>query len=52
MIKTSAVLCGVESLLSGCSAVIDHLFVRDLDDLAAAVEGYKASARLLTLSEA
>lgn len=44
MIKISAVLCGVESMLSGCSAVLDHLFVRDLDDIAAAVEGYKASA--------
>lgn len=42
MIKISAILCGVESMLSGCSAVLDHLFVRNLDDMAAAVEGYKA----------
>jgi len=34
--------CGVESLLSGCTAVMDHLFIRNMEDLAAAVDAYKA----------
>lgn len=38
----SAMHCAVESLLSGCSAVLDHLFVRNMEDLAAAVDAYKA----------
>jgi len=38
----SAMHCGVESLMSGCTAVLDHLFVRHMDDLAAAVDAYKA----------
>jgi len=41
-LKLSAIMGGVESLLSGCTAVIDHVFIRDLDDMAAVVEGYKA----------
>mmetsp|Transcript_87155 Transcript_87155/g.154307 ORF Transcript_87155/g.154307 Transcript_87155/m.154307 type:complete len:580 (+) Transcript_87155:60-1799(+) len=38
----SAMHCGVESLLSGCTAVLDHLFIRNMEDLAAAVDAYKA----------
>lgn len=38
----SAMHCGVEALLSGCTAILDHLFVRHLDDLKAAVQAYKA----------
>ncbi|KAG8459120.1 hypothetical protein KFE25_002527 [Diacronema lutheri] len=38
----SAMLCGVEALLSGCTAVLDHLFIRDAGDMAAAVAAYRA----------
>ena len=38
----SAIHCGVESLLSGCTAILDHLFIRHLDDLDCAVKAYKA----------
>lgn len=38
----SAIHCGVEALLSGCTAILDHLWVRHLDDLDAAVKAYKA----------
>ena len=41
-IGLSAMMCGAESLLSGCTAIMDHLLIRDLDDLAAAVSAYKA----------
>ena len=41
-IGISAAHAGVEALLSGCTAVMDHLFIRDIDDLAAAVAAYKA----------
>lgn len=41
-IGLSAMLCGVEALLSGCTAILDHLFIRSLDDLEAAVNAYKA----------
>lgn len=41
-IGLSAMMCGAESLLSGCTAIMDHLLIRNLDDLAAAVSAYKA----------
>ena len=37
----SALHCGVEALLSGCTAIMDHLFIRSLDDLGAAVDAYR-----------
>ena len=42
MVGLSALHCGVEALLSGCTAIMDHLYIRDLDDLAAAVAAYRA----------
>ena len=33
----SAMHCGVESLLSGCTAIMDHVLVRHMDDLASVV---------------
>mmetsp|Transcript_26946 Transcript_26946/g.62088 ORF Transcript_26946/g.62088 Transcript_26946/m.62088 type:complete len:588 (+) Transcript_26946:74-1837(+) len=41
-IGVSAMLCGVEALLSGCTAILDHLFIRNCEDMAAAVAAYKA----------
>lgn len=41
-IGISAIHCGVESLLSGCTAIMDHVFVRHMDDLASVVDAYKA----------
>ena len=41
-IAVSAMHCGVEALLSGTTAIMDHLLIRDLDDLDAAVQAYKA----------
>ena len=41
-IGLSAMVCGAESMLSGCTAIMDHLLIRDLDDLDAAVQAYKA----------
>jgi guanine deaminase len=41
-IGTSALHCGVEAMLSGCTAILDHLSVRHLDDIAAAVKAYQA----------
>ena len=41
-IGVSALHCGVESLLSGCTAILDHLAVRNLEDLEAAVKAYRA----------
>lgn len=38
----SALHTGVECLLSGVSAIVDHLFVRHLEDVAEAVRAYKA----------
>ena len=38
----SAFHCGVESLLSGCTAIMDHLLVRHIGDLEAAIAAYKA----------
>jgi len=38
----SALHCGVESILSGCTAIMDHLYVRNIDDIGAAVNAYKA----------
>jgi cytosine/adenosine deaminase-related metal-dependent hydrolase len=38
----SALHTGVECLLSGVSAIMDHLFVRHLEDVAEAVKAYKA----------
>lgn len=37
----SALHAGLEAMLSGCTAVMDHLFVRDIEDLEAAVNAYK-----------
>jgi hypothetical protein len=41
-IAVSAMHCGVEALLTGATAIMDHLLVRNMDDLAAAVAAYKA----------
>lgn len=41
-VGVSAMLCGVEALLSGCTAVQDHLWIRHADDMGAAVAAYKA----------
>uniref|UniRef100_A0A7S4ET46 Amidohydrolase-related domain-containing protein n=1 Tax=Chrysotila carterae TaxID=13221 RepID=A0A7S4ET46_CHRCT len=38
----SALHCGLESLLSGCTTVLDHIMIRNLDDLAAVAQAYKA----------
>lgn len=38
----SALLCGAESMLSGCTAIMDHIAIRHLDDLDAIVRAYKA----------
>lgn len=38
----SAIHCGAEAMLSGCTAIMDHLFARNADDVGAAVQGYKA----------
>ena len=40
--KVSALHCGVEALLSGCTALMDHTFVRNIDDIEATVNAYKA----------
>ena len=37
----SALHAGLEALLSGCTAVMDHLFVRNIADVEAAVNAYK-----------
>jgi hypothetical protein len=37
----SALHTGTESMLSGCTAIMDHLFVRDINDIGAAVKAYK-----------
>lgn len=41
-VAVSAMHCGVESLLSGTTAVMDHLLCRDLADVEAAVAAYRA----------
>ncbi|EKX47229.1 hypothetical protein GUITHDRAFT_107140 [Guillardia theta CCMP2712] len=41
-IGLSAMLCGVEALMSGCTVVLDHLLIRNLEDLEQAVQAYKA----------
>jgi len=41
-VAMSALHCGVEALLSGCTAILDHLFIRDMEDLDAAVQAYRA----------
>jgi len=38
----SALLSGVEALLSGCTVVQDHIFVRHADDCAAVAAAYRA----------
>ena len=38
----SALLCGVESMLSGCTAILDHVFVRHIEDIGAVVSAYRA----------
>eukprot|EP00977_Amphora_coffeiformis_P022761 scaffold11454_cov168-Amphora_coffeaeformis.AAC.11 len=40
--SVSALHCGVEAVLSGCTAVMDHIFVRHIDDIQATVNAYKA----------
>mmetsp|Transcript_42946 Transcript_42946/g.78045 ORF Transcript_42946/g.78045 Transcript_42946/m.78045 type:complete len:569 (-) Transcript_42946:49-1755(-) len=40
-VGVSALHCGVETLLSGCTAILDHVFIRHLDDLDALVRAYK-----------
>ena len=41
-VAVSAMHCGVEALLTGATAIMDHLLCRDIDDVAAAVAAYKA----------
>lgn len=41
-IAVSAMHCGVEALLTGATAIMDHLLCRDIHDVAAAVAAYKA----------
>eukprot|EP00270_Netrium_digitus_P000848 TRINITY_DN10968_c0_g1_i1.p1 TRINITY_DN10968_c0_g1~~TRINITY_DN10968_c0_g1_i1.p1 ORF type:complete len:549 (-),score=133.29 TRINITY_DN10968_c0_g1_i1:205-1851(-) len=41
MVYLSSLHMGVETLMSGGTAVIDHLFVRDMADLEAAVKAYE-----------
>eukprot|EP00756_Hemistasia_phaeocysticola_P032150 Hpha_TRINITY_DN16394_c1_g8::TRINITY_DN16394_c1_g8_i1::g.58927::m.58927 len=38
----SALMCGVESLLSGCTGVLDHVFVRGIEDVEEVVAAYRA----------
>ena len=38
----SALHAGLESILGGCTAILDHLFVRHLEDIEEAVKAYKA----------
>ena len=40
-IGVSALHAGLEAMLSGCTAVMNHLFVRNIDDVEAAVQAYK-----------
>jgi 5-methylthioadenosine/S-adenosylhomocysteine deaminase len=42
MIAISALLCGIETLLSGSTVIMDHLLCRNLEDVEAAVTAYKA----------
>ena len=42
MVAISALLCGIETLMSGSTVVMDHLFVRHIEDVEAAVTAYKA----------
>ena len=37
----SALHCGLECMLSGCTAIMDHPFVRNINDIEAIVEAYK-----------
>mgnify|MGYP003338749355 CR=1 FL=1 len=37
----SALHTGIESMLSGCTAIMDHFFARNLEDIDAAVAAYK-----------
>ena len=41
-IGLSALHAGVEAMLSGCTAIMDHLYVRNLEDIEQAVKAYKA----------
>lgn len=38
----ASLACGTEALLSGCTAILDHLFVRNIDDIGAASRAYRA----------
>uniref|UniRef100_A0A7S3K242 Amidohydrolase-related domain-containing protein n=1 Tax=Aureoumbra lagunensis TaxID=44058 RepID=A0A7S3K242_9STRA len=40
-IELAALQCGIESMLSGCTAILDHLYVRTVDEVGIAVESYK-----------
>jgi len=42
MIALSSLLCGIETLLSGSTVIMDHLLCRNIDDVEAAVTAYKA----------
>ena len=33
MVAISALLCGIETLMSGSTVVMDHLFVRHIEDV-------------------
>ena len=42
MIAISSLICGIETLLSGGTVIMDHLLCRSVDDVEAAVTAYKA----------
>jgi len=42
MIAISSLICGIETLLSGGTVIMDHLLCRNVDDVEAAVTAYKA----------
>eukprot|EP00271_Cylindrocystis_brebissonii_P008160 TRINITY_DN22174_c0_g1_i1.p1 TRINITY_DN22174_c0_g1~~TRINITY_DN22174_c0_g1_i1.p1 ORF type:complete len:560 (+),score=93.64 TRINITY_DN22174_c0_g1_i1:139-1818(+) len=37
----TALACGIETVMTGGTAIMDHLFCRDIDDVEAAVNAYK-----------
>eukprot|EP00850_Spirogloea_muscicola_P020825 SM000228S07365 [mRNA] locus=s228:22302:28027:+ [translate_table: standard] len=41
MVYLSALHIGIETLMTGGTAIMDHLFCRDIDDVEAAVKAYK-----------
>eukprot|EP01065_Artemidia_motanka_P027264 TRINITY_DN32489_c0_g1_i1.p1 TRINITY_DN32489_c0_g1~~TRINITY_DN32489_c0_g1_i1.p1 ORF type:complete len:592 (+),score=195.23 TRINITY_DN32489_c0_g1_i1:57-1778(+) len=41
-LAVSALMCGTEALLSGCTAVLDHVHVRHVEDVAEVCAAYRA----------